>query len=129
MSKLMQFEIPVPPHEGVVEQYLALGWYKVEGNAFFPPRLKWSHGAGAPRHPGDPEPVKADDTLSLLDYQMIQRLQSKLPEPAASESEFVEISFSVTVQFKREAREQRHKGAKPFYVWEAVSASMLIFDG
>lgn len=49
-GSIFRWAVPVPDDQTLLDEYLRLGWIRVEGG-MDGPYLRWSHALGTPQHP------------------------------------------------------------------------------
>lgn len=121
-SRILAFEIPLPADPGMLDQYLALGWYQLDD----PPRLKWSFARGSPCHPGESQGSPVNVTLRMLDVALLHELERHLPIAGSFDGNHIDLHAVITVIFQKVERRQRHKGAPLIAAWKASDAELTV---
>lgn len=124
-TRIHEFEIPLPADPAVLAAYESLGWYRLDN----PPRLKWSHARGSPRHPGEAEAESVTNKLQLLDSYLVQHLAEQAPLAFHHDGDSYEVKALVTVKLRKvEKRHPRGKAWPALKSWEMTDAELTILS-
>lgn len=120
--RLHQFEIPVPANPALLAAYEALGWYRLDD----PPRLKWSHARGSPRHPGEAHDTSVRHRLQLLDSWLVRDLAGSAPLAYHHAADTCEVRAVVTVKLRKVAKRHPRKSWPAIMSWEVTDVELTI---